>query len=177
MHQTTIKNHISLVRIDGEIIFTFSNFDSVVEHWPILRGMDIGKSFKTDHNDEQKFIMMFNARRYGRPTPKFHHDYILRNSLGDILDPVDVAKAYKDKYPRKYRTYNSWRKRANGHFFRHPHTTQERRWAGAWNDDEVPVKVRSCRSARNLPSSWDDGLRTCWGDKCWKRYRKHQWRG
>lgn len=72
--------------------------------------------------------------------------------------------------------WNPWAKHKNIRFYRHPKTTQERRWAHAWEDEEYPIKPRGRRSAHNLPESWDDYWRKDMCIRNWKRYRKHQWK-
>jgi len=55
-------------------------------------------------------------------------------------------------------------------------TTQERRWAHAWDDVEFAPRVRGRRTAHSLPNSWDD-IRGH-NDKSWKTQskRRHQWK-
>lgn len=66
---------------------------------------------------------------------------------------------------------------AYGHW-RAPKTTNERRWAHAWDDDENAPKTgfaRGRRRAHALPNLWDDFMSH--NDKSWKtqtKYRK-QW--
>lgn len=73
---------------------------------------------------------------------------------------------------------HGWNRSAYG-TYRYPHSTQEIRWAEAWDDEEFAPKkgfARRARRMRNLPNAWDDELSH--NDKCWKTQskRKHQWK-
>lgn len=63
-------------------------------------------------------------------------------------------------------------------WLRHPKTTQERR---RWFSDieliaEYPeLKLRNARSARNLPTLYDDIAKDAWRDRSWKRHRDTQY--
>lgn len=62
------------------------------------------------------------------------------------------------------------------HTLRYPRTQSDRRKAyPVFEDGEPPM--RGARTRRALPTCWDDIPRKSFGDKCWKRYRKTQWRG
>ena len=64
--------------------------------------------------------------------------------------------------------------------FRSPRTTQERRANGRRSihvDGEYVVRLRPCRSMRNLVDAWDDVFRNDWSHRSWKRHRKTQYRG
>jgi hypothetical protein len=60
--------------------------------------------------------------------------------------------------------------------YRKIHSTQERRWAHAWDDETNAPICRGRRTAANLPNSWDDYYAFC--QKNWKSQRKtkHQWK-
>lgn len=53
--------------------------------------------------------------------------------------------------------------------FRHPRTYQEIRENQEW-------AVRPKRKPKNLPSVYDDYLRSDWDDRCWKRFRRTQYK-
>ena len=53
---------------------------------------------------------------------------------------------------------------------RHPRTLQEKKANQVW-----PVRGR--RKPKHLVCAWDDIWRSDLGDRCWKRYRKTQYRG
>ena len=102
------------------------------------------------------------------------------NEKGKLLT-VDhlLGLSYKHQNERhsKYRwRYNSWSKNNyhRGSCHRRIRTTQERRWAHAWDDEEFAPKVRGRRNASNLPNSWDDYWR--YNLKNWKDHRKTQWK-
>lgn len=68
-------------------------------------------------------------------------------------------------------------------YWRHPHTTQERREATALVADnreflvEVGITIRPRRgTANSLRSSYDDINKSSWSDRSWKKYRRTKWR-
>ncbi len=95
---------------------------------------------------------------------------------------VGLCRAWM--WARPYRKSWGWwhhagSKRAVWPCWRNPKTTQEQRWAHAWDDEEFAPKTgfaRGRRSAHALPNSWDD----IYGhnDRSWKTQskRRHQWR-
>jgi hypothetical protein len=60
--------------------------------------------------------------------------------------------------------------------FRYPKSTQEKRWAHAWDDEEDCPPVRGRRQGKYLPDAWNDHWSK--SHKSWKKQsnRKHQWR-
>ena len=58
--------------------------------------------------------------------------------------------------------------------FKHPKTRQEK--SAVIDAREQGVKIRGKRLASNLPCAWDDKARSDASDRCWKRYRKNQWK-
>lgn len=72
-------------------------------------------------------------------------------------------------------------------WMRRPHTTRERRWCHAWdNEDDAAliekgtsaplIRVRAARTARHLPNEWDDEFRHV--ERSWKTQtkRRRQWK-
>jgi len=61
-------------------------------------------------------------------------------------------------------------------YYRHPLTTQEcRKWYSCFDE----MGVCPCRCQRNpshLVNAWDDIDRSSYGDRCWKRHRKTQYK-
>lgn len=109
--------------------------------------------------------------------------YVAYNERGKILDVshlLGIARKYNKGYNRRINW--NWRRagtvhnkrRHRGTYFRHMRTTQERRWAHAWDDEEFAPSVRGKRRAKNLPSLWDDRKR--FNTKSWKKVRKNQWK-
>lgn len=82
----------------------------------------------------------------------------------------------KEWVKRQQWAYHPGHKRTNGRYYRRIQTTNERRWAHAWDDEEVTPKYRAARNAKNLPNSWDDYRIDSRYNHNWKRYRKHQWK-
>lgn len=113
------------------------------------------------------------------------HDYVMRDDLGDPL----TAKHFDELRVRRARYWARWhalmdnwngegpvpgiRRRRGGHYFRHPKTTRERRWAEPMPEYDEPAP-RAKRSAANLPNSWDDYAIADRQDRSWKRFRGHQ---
>jgi len=126
----------------------------------------------------------FHKTIFESPARFWLHDsttfcYVVYNANDKIVPPdVLIGIDRRERYERRYRyNYNSWHKRKHCHSYRRPHTTQERRWAHAWDDEEFAPPPRARRNARNLPDAWDDVWRWHGDTKNWKNYRKHQWKG
>lgn len=65
-----------------------------------------------------------------------------------------------------------------GSWLRNPHTTQERRATGkrmVLHIDGYAVHIRARRNASNLPTNYDDMIRSDMGHKTWKRHRDTQY--
>jgi len=117
--------------------------------------------------------------------------YIIRDESGNVFsrDEITEAIAARNKI-RNYKKY-SWLKnkynfiyrktpvpytrKRRGHrssFYRHPKTTQEKRWG--YVDTEY---VRGRRKPSMLPDSWEDMPRADIGiKKSWKKYRRTQYK-
>lgn len=180
MHNTKpCSNPVHLVHKDDGIVRTFKSFNDVVRHWVELRKLDIGAQFKIvyDLNNVVARIRYEHARE--RYFPVGHHEFVLRDSFGDILDPEDIKKAYrKDKpyrYPR-WANHHPGSKPSMGWWIRRPKTIQEARWVNAWDDEEFAPRVRARRNAKNLPNAWDDEHRSDLAIRNWKQFRRTQWK-
>ncbi|CAB3704701.1 hypothetical protein LMG24238_03819 [Paraburkholderia sediminicola] len=66
--------------------------------------------------------------------------------------------------------------RGGRHYFRRPKSMMERRQAALVLKEEGEVPPRSARSFCNLPDAYDDYGVSSSGDRCWKRYRRTQWK-
>jgi len=189
MHNTTKKNWIRLMSYEGEVIYEFTNYDQLLHHWPVVRKYrDIGFGFKRSVEGiaaiRERLLGRRIRRYYFYPSvvawdengPVDHHQYAIRDSFGDFLDPFVIQADYNERHPHipKWRR-GSHRRTAYGRF-RHPRSTQEKRWVHAWDDEEFAPKVRAKRGMRYLPDAWDDYLSH--NDKCWKTQskRRHQWK-
>lgn len=119
------------------------------------------------------------------------HDWMFGDYIGNsrccyvcyddltLVTPDRLVGLYRDWIGRRRSHYHwlywrSYNRAYRGN--RHIRTTQERRWATAWNDEEFAPRVRGKRSARMIPNSWDD-IRGH-NDKSWKTQtkRRHQWK-
>lgn len=170
MYETVVKNPIHLVHCDDGIVHTFKDYNEVVRYWPWIKSLGgfVGIAHKVTYSPEDGFAW-----------PARYYTYALRDSYGNSVDPHDVACDYRARYVRgRWRQPNRLpgRKYSNGHWFRRPRTTQEKRWAHAWEDEEFAPKVRGRRSLCNLPDAWDDFRRSDLESRNWKRYRKYQWK-
>lgn len=58
--------------------------------------------------------------------------------------------------------------------FRYPKTQSERKAHALVMPEEGEPPVRAVRQPQYLPNAWDDDLRTT--QRCWKRYRRQQYR-
>lgn len=119
-----------------------------------------------------------------------HADFILRDDSGkeltskNFLEFTNCKYNYKKRYiirgmgpiqgtGRSRKTYSK--------IFRKPKTIQERRKNSSTESFEyegliIKIKIRSRRSAKSLPNSWDDVYRSNYKINSWKKYRKQQWK-
>lgn len=189
MYQTEIKNPIYLVRYDEVIIYSFVNYDQLVDYWPWIKHLSIGPgpSFKYTPPDVGRLLECYceQCRLTRGVTPPMIYTYIIRDSLGNCYNPGIVGedswkkirerRKYRWGYPNPRqpgsRTGQGW-----GHMYRRPKTTQERRWAHAWDDEDFAPKVRKARNKKNLVDAWDDRRLSSREDRNWKRFRKTQWK-
>ncbi len=112
-----------------------------------------------------------------------HHARMVCDQDGNIYTPdylIGARREWQADKPRYRYLMRRWKrnggkKQADGGF-RNVRTFQERKWAAAWNDEELAPKARGRRTARTLPCSWDDIH--AHSDKCWKTQskRKYQWK-
>lgn len=115
-----------------------------------------------------------------------HHPYVMRDDEGQPLVAWDFRGLLVSKLPR-YRyswAFHFWNgdgpvpyagRRGNYQMFRHPGTHGLRRDAISFKEEGEPA-VRAKRAANNLQTAWDDICRTDCESRCWKDYRKTQWR-
>lgn len=120
--------------------------------------------------------------------PEIHGGCLIRDFYGRVvrwrdLDPPFAARAAAIRRQRRLRRapHHVFRRgpvpgtgKPTGWaacYFRNPHTAAEMR-ANAGADEGGSSGVRGRR--RDLPSAWDDILRT--RDRSWKRQRRTQWR-
>lgn len=144
----------------------------------------------------------FNAYRgvwYDDENQTFHkfsnYPYILRTELGDIVSLKELREALPRhiyRWERRDALIKSagfrqgpvprtgkrrWRFAS---FYRRPKTRQEIKESDSYFLDEdmiyYNIKSRAKRSSHSLPSSWDDVVRSDYGLKNWKNYRKTQWK-
>lgn len=186
MHNTVLKNPIRLVHRERGVIHDFKDFSEAVRYWPWLRKLDIGPgpSFKKVWDTPDHWLQDFyriRVRRGKMEPMEYYHEYVLLDSFGDAVDKQAIRDRYNELHPYRSRLGYPNRsspgsKRGNYSFWRHPRTTQERRWANAWDDEEFAPKARGARNGHNLPNVWDDIVRQDSEDRNWKRHRKFQWK-
>jgi len=130
-----------------------------------------------------------DRRRYqGQEIKLREFSYVAYNVKGKLLT-TDHLLGIKRQYdherhvkfcrrnPHSYWCGHRWSgyKRRGVSYYRAIRTTQERRWANAWDDEEFAPRIRNRRNAKNLPNAWDD-IRRYTRNNNWKRYRKQQWK-
>lgn len=115
------------------------------------------------------------------------HEYIMRDDDGKALthgDFADIVERRKTYWGYRGRLLDNWngegpvpgvRRPRGGNYFRHPKTTNERRWATPVLEDGEPAP-RAARNSHHLPNSWDDYQRASREDRNWKRFRKTRWK-
>ena len=145
----------------------------------------------------------FNEAKYhdyipeDEPIPLNTYDYIVRDELGTIITCNELREiASKNRTSRWRKRYLSQAEVTQKHFrdipipytgrrpgynvYRKIHTTPEHRDNDFLNYDEdaleYNIKARPSRRKHMLPTSWDDNVRSDFGCKNWKRFRKHQWK-
>jgi hypothetical protein len=107
------------------------------------------------------------------------YDLILRDDYSEIVTIGQLYGEYRRTHPKKRITYHWFRgfKRTFGRYYRHPHSTNERRQAynnyDSYEDYGIIVQPRGQRNINNLPNAWDDTVRIV--QRSWKNTRKHQW--
>ena len=181
MHETQVKNLIYLVHTADGVVYIFDGLTDAARYWPTMRGLNISDSKKL-------FVYTFppgppygNAWKHrSLHKPSNEHHYYFQDSFGDIIPCATIRTEYYRVWGKKpNKMWGRWfigRKRSHYHYYRRVRTTQERRWANAWDDEEFAPKIRKCRNASNLPSYWDDQPRSNCDNHNWKRFRKHQWK-
>lgn len=114
--------------------------------------------------------------RYAYWYVNWNYCYVAYENDVTLVTPDRLVGLNRQLHPPRRYYWHSWRKRnwRKGGHYRQMRTTQERRWAAAWDDEEFAPKTRAARNFRNLPNAWDDWWRT--EDRNWKRYRRTQWK-
>ena len=117
--------------------------------------------------------------------PELGVRYVIRDHNDNLLSAADFEHLWKRPVTRsaiRSRFY-FWNgagpvpragRGRGGRLFRRIPTTQERR-ANVVMEDCEPTPRRS-RSGANLASSWDDRIRSDYGLRNWKHFRKNQWK-
>lgn len=155
------------------------------EEFASFYGHDVDSDFSTCDADctvGSVLLRSLNVYIEGREYKK-----VAYNEKGKVL-PVDhligITRAYhrnriinwRARWKKKYDC--GYKKPAYG-WLRRIHTTKEKRWAHAWDDEEFAPKkgfARGRRSAHNLPDSWDDYWAQAQKSWKWQSKRKRQWK-
>jgi hypothetical protein len=121
-----------------------------------------------------------------RLDPQFGWRYVILDENNSPLFAKDFEHFWKSNtrsFSHRY-GFSTWNgvgpvpgtgRHRRGHYFRHIHTTAERR-ANVVMEEGEP-RPRGRRSGTNLPNSWDDFSRSDYDARNWKHYRKHQRKG
>ena len=126
--------------------------------------------------DWNKTILDFPARTWLLDSTTFC--YVVYNANGKTIGPdmlIGIDRRLRRERRHWWGRWNPGSKRGNCCHYRRMKTTQERRWAHAWDDEEFAPKPRAKRQGHNLPDAYDDYWRGSEG-KSWKNYRTHQWK-
>jgi len=183
MYETKpFPNPIRLIHHEQGVTHVFDDITDLVRNWPWVSRLDFSPTAsykKVWCNRDDWEHHYFLAANRGQPL-SHRHEYMLCDSLGDAIDRKWVATLYQKTHQYRGHCYpnpcHPGAKRRNYSYYRHPQTTQERRWADAWDDEEFAPKCRATRNARTLPNCWDDFVRSNHRNRTWKHYRKHQWK-
>lgn len=165
-------------RTESGVLHLIEEYDSPADFALRYAEGEVKRDFRED--DSERVV---DVDRYGR------------GSFLNLKVFAKVAYNGKDKllpvsqlvgYCRNHHGINVWERRwmmrRNGRkksaygWFRRPKTTQEMRWAHAWDDEEDCPPPRGRRQGHNLPNAWDDYY--AHGEKSWKKQskRKRQWK-
>ena len=169
---------------DGHLrmIATFDSLEDLVSHTTNFDNFSCNSNDRHDcglfnwDSDYHKLVFGMPLRTWKTTD----YCYVVYNANNKIVPP-DVLVGLNRRARRarldmwRYRYGNGY-KRGNGHCYRRPKTTQEHRWAHAWDDEEFAPKPRGRRCGHNLPTAWDDIWRWKSDSKSWKNYRKTQWK-
>lgn len=77
-----------------------------------------------------------------------------------------------ERRPRGFPVPGTGRRTAHCSYMRYPKTQRDRRWGVAVSDEGEPP-IRGPRTAKGLPTAWDDQPRN--KERGWKRHRATQW--
>lgn len=169
-------------RINGKdrLIASFSSLHEFFEKTRFLNEKEL-KTFGVDPTAKIFSPLLFNEGDFFCDIE--HHVYVAYEEQKPIT-PDRLVGEYRAWVKNYYaRSRRSWynrrdrgaRKDAYGRF-RRPRTTQERRWASAWDDEDFMPPVRGKRRSHNLPNAWDDVYSH--NQKSWKKQskRRRQWK-
>jgi hypothetical protein len=157
-----------------QLIDIFDNIEDIFEYTHDEQSFI--KKFST--NDTDTYMIVKRIENFGGSYLLPEYKYVLYHN-DVILSPATILGMFRP-WNRKVRErriaawYNKPRRRKAYRRYRSIKTFQERKWANAWDDEDV--KIRSRRNATNLPNNWDDIKG--YTHKSWKKQskRKHQWK-
>lgn len=176
-------NKITLHHVDG-FFWSYKNLnDAYTQLGRYFISNKVGMQF--NYNITQRHHLFY--RRIIGYIP-VHYDFILRNEAGKEITIKDFSFISEASYNYRKRyivrgtgPVAGLNKSYYSKMFRKPKTIQERRFNSSNEDFEyegktIKIKMRSRRSAKNLPNSWDDIYRSDHKIVSWKKYRKQQWK-
>lgn len=133
-----------------------------------------GRGFALDwYYPESSYIL---RDREGRPLTAgdFNELRTLRALRYRVRAPSRPADWVASDYSGSPVPHTAKRRGGNG-YWRYPRTLNESRLNQVVADEEP--RARGKRTPASLPTAYDDLLRSSYDDRCWKRYRKTQWKG
>ncbi len=115
------------------------------------------------------------------------YNFIMRDDAGQVVTASNFSPLIEERRwrGRWFRLLENWNgegpvpgvsRPRNGHYYRRPKTTNERRQAALVLEEEGEVAPRASRTGHNLPNAWDDYRIRARKDRNWKRFRNTQWK-
>ncbi|WP_321842636.1 hypothetical protein [Paraburkholderia bannensis] len=186
MHQ--IQQHQSSVTLfsrDGQVAVYPSlktALKALGERW--IRD-NVGPDFRVFDYSTHSFDPVRNA--WVREPRYVERDFIMRDDTGGVVTLATFHPfIVRRRRLRRQDPLKTWNgdgpvpgvrcRRGGRHYFRRPKSMMERRQAALVLKEEGEVAPRGARSFCNLPNAWDDYPMSSIGDRCWKRYRRTQWK-
>jgi hypothetical protein len=179
------QSGVKLLSCDGRVSVYPSlraAFKALGERWI---GDNVGANFRVFDYSARWFDEVRNA--WVREPRYVVHDFIMRDDAGGVVTLASfhpfIVRRRRLRWQDPLNTWNGEGPvpgvhchRGGRHYFRRPQSMMERRQAALVLKEEGEVAPRSARSFCNLPDAYDDCSVSSIGDRCWKRYRRTQWK-
>jgi hypothetical protein len=157
-------------------------FKALGERWI---ANNVGADFRVFDYSAHRFDKVRNV--WVREPRYVERDFIMRDDAGGVVTLASfrpfIVRRRRLRWQDPLKTWNGEGPvpgvrchRGGRHYFRRLKSTMERRQAALVLKEEGEVAPRGARSFRSLPNAWDDYPVSSLGDRCWKRYRRTQWK-